>query len=70
MGHLRILLPNQLAIERLITLCRVKRHLQTTSNQKHGSRAETKPDSTIFTQRVKMGGILEDPKLYSIALRI
>jgi len=47
MGHLRILLPNQLAIERLITLCRVKRHLQTTSNQKHGSRAETKPDRTI-----------------------
>ena len=50
--------------------CRVKRHLISTSNQKHGRPAETKPDSTIFTQRVKMNGILLDPKLYSKALRI
>jgi hypothetical protein len=47
MGHLRILLPNQLAIERLITLRREKRHRITTPTHNHGSPAETKPDSTI-----------------------
>ena len=55
MGHLRILLPNQLAIERLITLCRVKRHLISTATQYHGSLAEIKPDATMRTQGVKIG---------------
>ena len=32
---------------------------------KHGSPAETKPDSTICTQGVKMDYILLDPKLHS-----
>ncbi len=32
---------------------------------KHGSPIETKPESTICTQRVKMGYILLDPKLDS-----
>ena len=53
MGHLRILLPNQLVIERLIILCRVKRHLITTSNHEHGRPAETKPDPTIYAQGQK-----------------
>ena len=39
----------------------------TISNHEHGRPAETKPDSTIFTQRVKIGGILLDPKLCSKA---
>ncbi len=47
MGHLRILLPNQLAIERLITLCRVKRHLISTSTQSHEASTETKPAPAI-----------------------
>jgi hypothetical protein len=68
MGHLRILLPNQLAIERLITLCRVKRHLQTTSNQKHGRPAKAEPDLTICAQGVKVGSTLLDPKLCSKVL--
>ena len=58
MGHLRILLPNQLAIERLITICRVKRHYITTSNQVHGRPAETKPDSTIYTHGAHSSAIV------------
>ena len=38
------------------------------ANQKHGSPAETKPDSTIFAQGAKMDCILLDPKLYSKVL--
>ena len=53
MGHLRILLPNQLVIERLITLCRVKRHQISTRSRQHDSPAETKPDSTICTHLCK-----------------
>jgi hypothetical protein len=45
--------------------CRVTRHLITTSPQEHGQPAEIKPDTTIRTQRVKMGYILKDPKLDS-----
>jgi len=44
--------------------CRVKRHLISTSSHEHGQPAETKPDSTMFTQGVKMGCIQEDLKLY------
>jgi len=43
--------------------CRVKRHLISTTSQVHGIHAETKPDRTIYTQRVKRTGILLDPKL-------
>ena len=52
------------------TNCRVKRHLISTSNHEHGSPAELKPDSTIYAQGVKMGGILLDPKLDSKVVRI
>jgi hypothetical protein len=47
------------------TNCRVKRHFKTNSTHEHGTPAETKPDSTIYTQGTKMGYILQDPKLYS-----
>jgi hypothetical protein len=46
------------------TNCRVTRHWITTNSHEHGRPAETKPDSTIPTQQVKMGGILADPKVY------
>jgi hypothetical protein len=36
------------------TNCRVKRHLISTITHEHGQTAETKPDSTIRTQRVKI----------------
>jgi hypothetical protein len=32
------------------TICRVKRHLMTTSTHEHGSPAEAEPDSTIRAQ--------------------
>jgi len=32
------------------TSCRVKRHILSTLNHLHGLHAESKPDSTIFTQ--------------------
>jgi hypothetical protein len=35
----------------------------------HGSPAELKPDRTILTQRVKMGGILLDPKQKNTTLK-
>ena len=50
--------------------CRVKRHLISTTIHKHGRPAEAKPDITILTQGVKMGGILLDSKLYSKVLRV
>ena len=50
--------------------CRVKRHFLTTPSNLHGSPAEFKPESTILTQRVKMGYILLDTKLYSKVLGI
>ena len=50
--------------------CRVKRQVMTTLNHEHGSPAEAEPDSTIRAQRVKMGRILLDPKLYSKVLII
>ena len=50
--------------------CRVKRHFLTTPSHLHGSPAEFKPDSTICAQRVKMGDILQDPRLYSKVPRI
>ena len=40
------------------TNCRVKRQLISTRTLEHGSPAETKPYSTILTQRVKMDYIL------------
>jgi len=40
----------------------------TTTSNEHGRPAETKPDITICTQRVKMGYILKDPKLDSKVL--
>jgi len=49
---------------------RVKRHLMFTRSHEHGTPAETKPDRTIYTQRVKRTGILLDPKLESKVLRI
>ena len=52
------------------TKCRVKRHLIFTRTHEHGQPAEIKPESTIFTQRVKMGYILLDTKLDSKVLRI
>ena len=52
------------------TNCRVKRHFLTTCTHEHGRPAELKPDSTIYAQGVKMGGILEDPKLDSKVRRI
>ena len=47
----------------ITTLCRVKRHLISTTSHEHGRPAELKPDRTICTQQVKMGYILKDPKL-------
>jgi hypothetical protein len=35
---------------------RVKRHLISTRSHEHGQPAEIKPDLTIFTQGVKIGG--------------
>jgi hypothetical protein len=52
------------------TTCRVKRHRMTMRNHEHGSPAEIKPDRTIYTQWVKTGYILLDPKLGSKVLRI
>ena len=49
---------------------RVKRHQMTTTSRQHGKPSETEPDSTIFTQRVKIGDILLDPKLDSKIFRI
>jgi hypothetical protein len=51
------------------TRCRVKRHLISTSTHEHGQPAETKPNSTIRTQRVKVSYNLLDPKLDSKVLR-
>ena len=42
----------------------------TSSSQEHGRPAETKPDSTIRAQGVKMNEILLDPKLDSKIFRI
>jgi len=52
------------------TNCRVKRHRMTTKSHEHGQPAEIKPESTICTQRVKMGYILLDTKLDSKVLGI
>jgi hypothetical protein len=41
----------------------------TTTSQKHGSTAETEPDSTIYTQGTKMGYVLLDPELDSKVLK-
>jgi hypothetical protein len=51
MAHL-----NSISLDKLIdntSNCRVKRHLMTSSPQKHGRPAEAEPDSTICTQRKK-----------------
>jgi len=50
------------------TLCRVTRQLISTSSLQHGRPAEIKPETTIFTQRVKMDDILQDPELCSKGL--
>jgi hypothetical protein len=66
MAHLNPISLNELKDN--ATNCRVKRHLISTITHEHGQTAETKPDSTIRTQRVKMGYILKDPKLDSKVL--
>jgi len=63
MAHLNPISLNELKDN--ATNCRVKRHLISTRSLEHGQPAEIKPDTTIRTQRVKMGYILKDPKLYS-----
>ena len=49
MGHLRILLPNQLVINSLTTRCRVTRHLQTMTTHEHGSPAELNQFSSVVS---------------------
>jgi hypothetical protein len=44
--------------------------MKTTPTHQQGSPAETKPDSTIRAQGVKMNEILLDPKLRYKVLRI
>ena len=72
MGHLRILLPNQLVIERLITLCRVTRHYKTTKSHEHGSPAETKPAPAFHAHRpnTRLAKPIQGHKLYSKVLTI
>jgi hypothetical protein len=43
----------------LTTNCRVKRHLMTTKNHKHGSPAEAEPDSTIRAQVLDFQKIMQ-----------
>ena len=66
MAHLNPISLNELKDN--ATNCRVKRHLISTRSLEHGQPAEIKPDTTIRTQRVKMGYILKDPKLDSKVL--
>ena len=51
----------------ITTLCRVTRHRMTTSTHDHGKPAETKPASTIRTQRVKIAA--RNKYISSAALR-
>jgi hypothetical protein len=53
MGHLRLLYQKQLAIESLITNCRLNRHLISTSNHKHGSPAENKHSTAMTNAAAK-----------------
>jgi hypothetical protein len=52
--------------------CRVKRHLISTSNQKHGQPAEIKPDTAIPTHHPNTTESVSNPghKLYSKVLAI
>ena len=58
-----------MAIENWITYnCRVKRHRMTTSNQKHGRPAETRPANVICAQEAFQAK--NGHKLYSKVLTI
>ena len=55
-----------------ITLCRVKRHLISTTSQQHGSHAETKPAPAFYThhQNTRLAKATHGHKLYSKVLAI